>query len=358
MRQTWAIFVDAYRELNAKKLFWITLGLSFVVAAAFAAVGINDRGLSIFWYTIESEMFNSRFMPPAEFYKTMYIALGVKFWISWIATILALISTGSAFPDFLSSGAIEMSLSKPIARARLFLTKYLAGLLFVAAQITLFSFASFLVLGIRGGVWSLGLFWAVPFVLLFFSYLFSVCVLIGVLTRSGIASILLTLLVWLALWAVRSNENLALYFLTRNEVQQEAVVSFLDDLRERDPVPEFAVSDREQELEELQRAQRSIGIWHDISYAVYYITPKTGATLDILTEYLASDAQMEELRQEQDPDLGPMLSGPGSVNDEEVQRRVALKLLDRSNAWIIGTSLAFEVLLVLIAMRVFVRRDF
>ena len=41
MIQTWALLLDAYRELNAKKLFWITLILSALAVASFAFVGVN-----------------------------------------------------------------------------------------------------------------------------------------------------------------------------------------------------------------------------------------------------------------------------------------------------------------------------
>ena len=43
--QTGAMFVDAYRELHSKKLFWITLVLSLLVVVSFAFVSINDKGL-------------------------------------------------------------------------------------------------------------------------------------------------------------------------------------------------------------------------------------------------------------------------------------------------------------------------
>ncbi len=41
MIQTLALLNAAYRELNARKLFWVTMGLSLLIVAAFAAVGIN-----------------------------------------------------------------------------------------------------------------------------------------------------------------------------------------------------------------------------------------------------------------------------------------------------------------------------
>ena len=61
-----------------------------------------------------------------------------------------MISTASLFPDFLAGGAVDLYLSKPISRLRLFLFKYSCGLLFVALQIGCFCLASFLVIGLRG----------------------------------------------------------------------------------------------------------------------------------------------------------------------------------------------------------------
>ena len=42
--QTRALFIDAYRELNAKKLFWITMALNLMAVVIFASLGINAKG--------------------------------------------------------------------------------------------------------------------------------------------------------------------------------------------------------------------------------------------------------------------------------------------------------------------------
>ncbi|MEO1130879.1 MAG: ABC transporter permease, partial [Planctomycetota bacterium] len=196
VRQTTALFIDAYRELNAKKLFWITMILSLLVVVVFAMTGVNDTGVSFLIWTIPGTDAFAAMIDPAMWYKFLFIAFGIGTWLTWVATILALISTAGIFPDLLSSGSIDLVLSKPISRLRLFLTKYLTGLLFAALQVFVFSGASFLVIGIRGGDWEPRILLAVPIVVTFFSYLFGICVLIGVITRSTIASLLLTLLVW------------------------------------------------------------------------------------------------------------------------------------------------------------------
>ena len=217
MTQTWAIFLEAYRNLNSKKLFWLVLILSGLVVASFACVGINPQGLKLLFWQVDSEMLNSKQIPVDQFYKGMFVDIGIGVWLSWFAAILALVSTAGIFPDLMTSGSIDLFVSKPIGRLRLFFTEYLAGLLFAALQVTVFTVACFLVIGLRGGVWEPGLFLAIPIVVCFFSYLFSVSVFLGVATRSTVAALLLTLLFWFGVWVVGRAEVTLLMFKTMQQ---------------------------------------------------------------------------------------------------------------------------------------------
>lgn len=210
IRQSLAIFVDAYRELNARRLFWVVLGLSALVVAVFACLGISERGFTVLVWTLPideiGDLYRAEIITRSMFYKLLFVSFGFGLWLTWAATILALISTASIFPDFVSSGSIELALSRPIGRVRLFLTKYASGLLFVALQVSVFSVLSFVAIGLRGGGWIWSLFWAVPLVVLFFSYLFCVMTLLGVVTRSATASLIGTGLLWLCVFLVNLGE--------------------------------------------------------------------------------------------------------------------------------------------------------
>src|SRR5215210_1451121 len=74
--QTGAVFVDAYRELNHRKMFWIVLIISGLVVIAFAGVGIDEKGLYIFGFSLPIP-FNTTMMPRGDFYKLMFDNLGV-----------------------------------------------------------------------------------------------------------------------------------------------------------------------------------------------------------------------------------------------------------------------------------------
>ena len=381
IRQTLAIFLDAYRELNAKKLFWFVLFLSGVVVAAFAAVGVNERGVTVFRWEFEFPI-NTSVVTPEQFYKMLFTGLGVSFWLTWIATVLALVSTAGIFPDFISGGSIDLFLCKPISRLRLFLTKYAAGLLFVTLQVAVFSAAAFLVIGLRAGAWIPGLFIAVPVVVAFFSYLYCVCVLVGVLTRSTIAALLLTILFWLLVFGVHATELLLL----RTSITRQQEIERLDrgvarveremaDLQAATQptsrtasgparIPEADAARRQflQSRLDAARQQRE-GVsnpWrtpHRVFLGIKTVLPKTAETVELLNRWLVQLADLPEPDPEADEESGPDVFGRSSRHaaaDEAVARVVR----QRSVGWVLGTSLAFEAVVLALAAWVFCRRDY
>jgi hypothetical protein len=396
MIQTWALLVDAYRELNSKKLFWITMVLSLIVVIAFASFGLHPSGYSFLWFKFDEQFLNSRVIPPEKFYKFAFASIGIPVWLTWIASILALISTAGIIPDFISGGAIELSLSKPIGRVRLLLTKYLTGLLFVGLQVGAFTVACMLVIGIRGRSWEPDLLLAIPIVLCFYSYLFAVCALIGLLTRSAIAALLLTMLFWILLWGVNltdqifvlQRENAAgrIEVLERRERAQlrvaEGQLKALKDMGtpltdESGKLPAGIADELEaanpmlagtrRDLKETREAHASRVKWSGIVQNVKTVLPKTQETIALLERFLLTPEDMALItRQEQYKETGvdPSVDGDSESGNEsafenpEAARRAEAAFRNRSVWWIVGTSLGFEAVILGIACVIFARRDF
>ncbi|MGH7179891.1 MAG: ABC transporter permease, partial [Tepidisphaeraceae bacterium] len=297
--QTLGLLVDSYRELHARRLFWITLILSLLVVVAFAFVGINERGVTVFRAEFPGA-WNTNFIPADTFYRFLFTELAIPFWLGFLASILALISVGGMFPELIGSGAIDLYLCRPISRLRLFLTKYCCGLLFVALQVFVFSAGSFLVILFRGHAWEPRIFLAVPLVTLFFSYLFCVCVLLGILTRSTMAAILLTLLIWAGFFAVNVTDGALLSFKAaaqaRVQERERAIKSTEDLLARNAAMPpdrrgdlkqfEFQRDSQKAKLPEFQETARKLEFWHDLIVAVKFPLPKTGETVDLMGRWL------------------------------------------------------------------------
>jgi len=374
MNQTLAIFADAYRELNHKKLFWITLGLSGALMAIFALFGVSDDYVTFLWY----HWTNVFGLTPAGAYRVIFSLAAIGFWLTWGATFLALVSTSGIFPDFLTAGSIDLYLCKPIGRLRLFLTKYFAGLLFVALQVTAFSVVSFLVMGFRGGIWAPSIFLAIPIVTVYFSYLFSIQVFVGVWTRSTIASFLVTALCFLLFFGVHWIESRLLMLETTLHSQTtfldgrlksvEGRIAALDTRPAGSTEPastrlETALRQREElraRRESVDTFLANIDFWHNILWGVKTVFPKTSETVNLLDLYLVQDDEVPAVvprrgRFQTPPDP----EDPANVEDRTAEARAAaVAVRHRSLGWVLGTSLLFEGVVVALAAWIFCRRDY
>jgi ABC-type transport system involved in multi-copper enzyme maturation permease subunit len=388
IRQTLALLLDAYRELNARKLFWIVLGISLLVAGAFACIGITDNGVRLLWYEVHLPFMNAKVLPSkAFFYKYLFFQLGFSFWLTWAAAILALISTASIIPDFVSSGAVELSLSKPIGRVRLFITKYLVSLLFVAIQVGLFSAAAFLVIGIRGGEWVPVVFASIPLVLAMFSYLYVISALVGLLTRSAISAVLLAGVFWFFIFLVQTSDQV--FLLQRVTQTQAAILIQKNDVEPLEAelaaarakaedkkgeeagagAPDFApleerLADARKRLSEARADEAWWRRAHAWVYGAKTVLPKTAETVKLLERSLLTMGEIEQFVTGADDatngrrfQFGQMVHGV-RVSQRAIQREVDRELRERSPAWVLGTSLAFEAVVLGIACWVFARRDF
>jgi len=359
--------LDAYRELNAKKLFWITLILSGLLCLVIFFIGPHGDGYKILWF---SGLILGSGQSPEDFYiKGLFYMFGYKAWLTFGAGIIAVISTAGIFPEFIREGSIDLVLSKPISRIRLFVLKWVTGLLFVALQITVFTTACFFAIGIRGGVWAFSIFWAIPLTVLFFSYLYSFSVLIGVFTRSTIAALILTLLLWAPVILVDFVERNVLLPMVVQLEYNEAVLDrdgaeaySQGEQRMNPSTMQFESTpppDADQAESDLRASRQMSDGWGKAQWYVYLfktILPKTGETTTYLTHFMYPEEFEEDY-------LGDMAFATeyqyGYRFDEDLAREVKARVeSNRGAIWVLGTSLLFELICLALAAWRFCRRDY
>ena len=361
-----AILVDGYRELVAKKLFMLSMILSLLVVAVIGIGGLNEQGVTIVGFTIEVPFVNSTMFTPAEFYKLMFNSVGVKFWLGWLACLLALVSSAGMFPEMVSSGVVENMLSRPIPRWRLYIYKFTAGLLFTSAQMAVFCVASFLVIGLRGGEWEPGLFLAIPLVTLLYSYLFAMSALLGTVTRSAIAALLLTILFWGFLFTVNSAETIVNGFRIGSVKECQAVEALIQKRKKENA--DVDVSDLQTELERDQSTLGNLQLWHRVLFALKTALPKTDETTSLLQRWTLEASNMQEEGDDEDEEVAATAQkqrrrgGPGFGNSRAKTNVVvaAIEADQRSRGvgWILGTSVVFEIVTLGVGCWLFARRDF
>ena len=373
-----ALLLDAYRQLSAAKLFWLTLGLSAIVVLVFGSIGFNDEGMSLFFglTQIESDLVNAGSPWARGLYIGIYSSFLVKIWLGWIATVLALISTCTIFPEFVQGGSIELSISKPISRLHLFFMKYAVSLSFVVLQVLLFCGGIFLCVGLRIGEWNWGIFYAIPIITVFYSYLFSVCVLVGMVTRSGITALLITGLFWMGLMSAQGAETVLNRFVTEQKVTierlEEGIVKATEELTEleSESSTDMRIQRRKDRIESFQEDVDAakvlfdkIDVWHQpVSWGLTAL-PKAGQTIGLLDRWLDDETgfdiaalmrgDMQEL--EEVDEFDPTTY---AARERETMRRLVEDYSERSLWYVVGTSLLFEGLILTLAAWYVCKKDF
>ena len=112
---------------------------------------------------------------------------------SWIAVLLGIVITSFFIPNMLRKGTVDLLLAKPISRWLLLTYKYLGGLAFIFLTTTYAIGGIWLVLGLRSGLWANGALLVIPTLTFFFAILYAVSTFIGVVTRSVVTCIMLTI---------------------------------------------------------------------------------------------------------------------------------------------------------------------
>ncbi|MCH7573378.1 MAG: ABC transporter permease [Planctomycetes bacterium] len=370
MRQFTAMMLDAYRELNARKLFWVSLAISGMVVIGFGSIGFTDKGMTIAYGIWEIEgPFTTNSPLTRPFYMGVFSYFIVNIWMTWAATILALVSTTSIYPDFLAGGAIDIVLSKPISRLKLFVCKYIASLLFVILQVTIFSAGIFLCVGLRLGEWNPKIFLAIPIITIFFSYLFSFNVLTGIVTRSSLTALLLTILFWFGIAGLATTEEILHTIKVEqgisareSEKKIENTTAKLDALSDAESETKIArrkryekeISLAETKRDESLKLEITLNKWHrPIQYGMWFL-PKTSETVGLLSRALKDPSGLDILAI-----MEGVGQGDGRSRDRQNADRMVREVIEGYSLWyVLGTSLLFEFIILALAAWIFCRRDF
>ncbi|MFQ5411786.1 MAG: ABC transporter permease [Phycisphaerae bacterium] len=343
--QFWALIVDCFREALDRKLFWVMVGISALIAATMACISFDETGVSVLFgkWHMTSDLLNTR-NPKAPAYVgsilTRYIG---DLYIGWIGIIFALIATAGIFPALMERGAVDVVLSKPMSRTLIFLGKYLGGMVFVALQAAIFVGLTFLVVGSRWGLWIWPYLWCIPLVVILFSYIYAFCALFGVITRNAMAALLLSILAWVGIYIP--------------QVTYETLLTL--------PAMGVEIGDN----------------WINLSKAAKLIVPKTRDITHIAGRLIGASTATEVFTGDIDDTPPPSprrsLEKPIGGGAETPQHRHASsdqpvmiqqdirksieaerKIADVNLLESIGSSLLFEAVILLIAIRKFNQRDF
>lgn len=204
-----AIVLDSFRESRDRKIFWVMLGLSILVAAGMFCFRFEPGAVDVLFGTwrIETQWFTDATGLRSDRIATIMVDGVMDTTLGWVGMILAIVATAGFLPNFLERGVVDVVLSKPIARWKLFLAKYLGSMVFVLVQAAIFVVLTLAVARTRWGIWLPGYLLVIPLTVLLFSYMYCVSALVAVYYRSTLVSVLLSLAAWVVFFGVQSVDD-------------------------------------------------------------------------------------------------------------------------------------------------------
>ena len=126
-----------------------------------------------------------------------------------LGLFLSIFSVSSFIPNLLEKGHIDIILSKPVARSQVLIGKYLGGLIVVLLNVTFLVGGIWLLIGLKFSVWDTNFLYIILTVTFAFATLYSLIILIGILSQSHILSMMLCYIIFIAFSPVISKLHYA-----------------------------------------------------------------------------------------------------------------------------------------------------
>lgn len=188
-----AIIQLTFHESLAKKTFIAFFGISTLIILLLTFALNLDIVNSAQTYISVFGQQHVETIPIGELVTTVEGGIAAALYSAGL--LLALFATSSLIPSMLQKGTIDLLVSKPISRMKILTGRFLGASAIVAFNIFYLVLGVWLVLSLKTGVWNPGFLLGGGLIVVTFMILFSLMVLLGILTVSGPFSLMITFLI-------------------------------------------------------------------------------------------------------------------------------------------------------------------
>lgn len=144
-------------------------------------------------------------------------------WIAgWAGIIIAVVVSAGFVPNMLRKGTVDFLIVKPINRPTLLIYKYLGGLSFVFLNALVLIGGTWIAFGVTTSNWSPWYLSSILILTFHFAILYAFSVLLGVLTRSSLTSILVTIGLWFILFLINQAFSLVHLPVMQKRIEENA----------------------------------------------------------------------------------------------------------------------------------------
>lgn len=149
------------------------------------------------------------------------VAWLIGFLVGIIGVFVAILVTSPIIPQMFDPGQLNLLLSKPVTRSFLFLSKFVGGCAFTLLNASVLVVGLWLILGLRFDSWDPKLLWSIPVYLFMFAIYYTVSALSGLMWRSAIVSIIVTVVFWVVCFTLGLAErSLDSFYISKQRLVQ------------------------------------------------------------------------------------------------------------------------------------------
>ena len=184
-----ALIRDTFREAFARRIFWGFAGCCTALLAFLVFImRIDVVAGALATVTIFGQAMPTTDVQGLVQQTQSVIAMALYFF----GIALSVFASAGLVAAVFEPGRIELLLSKPVSRLWLLMGRYLGNLLVVAANIIYLTVGSWVIFGVKTGVWGPNYLISSVFTIFVFAVLLAIIVLIGVLWESAAVAIMTT----------------------------------------------------------------------------------------------------------------------------------------------------------------------
>lgn len=208
-----ALVLDAYYQVVDNKIFRLLLVLEALIVGCFFLIGFEKDevrvlfGLWTFSYTSIFAAVGQHFSANTDLQGIAIQRLQsvvVEGLSGSLGMIVCLSATSFFLPRLLEKGAADIVFSKPVSRLALMLSRYVSGLIFVGLLALLGVTGVWIGLLVSSGYNDPGVLWGAFTLVYLFAILHAISIWVGVLTRSTVAAMLISIVFFMGNGCVQS----------------------------------------------------------------------------------------------------------------------------------------------------------
>ncbi|MEZ5980592.1 MAG: ABC transporter permease [Planctomycetota bacterium] len=210
-----ALVRDAYLQVADNLVFRILLVIVLVLVLLTFAVGFKEDRVD-FLFGLMSTSY-SKFLgtmgflfpvvggtSPRDAIVEGFQSLFTQAIAGSFGVFIAVVATGFFVPRMLEKGAADTLFSKPVSRGLLVISRYFASVLFVGLLSVVLVGGMYAGFAVSSGYTNPRFLWSAPMLIYLFAILAAFSTFFGALTRSSVATLLLTIVSWIGLSGVHN----------------------------------------------------------------------------------------------------------------------------------------------------------